>query len=141
MIDSFINYDSNQGALGSPGFLSKNMDDMFRFTFTDADPETYGLIPSQQTPPDFTQETFPKEVAFDVFSSHSAYSTNPSMKHSPEYAPSPDSQGRDDDQYMKPTKSSGVLKKGIRKQYEPIVDNNIVYRYEDDASEYRKARK
>ena len=145
MIDSFITYEPNQGALGSPSFFAKNFDDMFRFNFADADPETYTLLPSQQSPPGNNQESLPKEVAFEVFSSHSTYSTNPSLKHSPEYvpeyAPSPDDQGRDDDQYTRPTKGSSIMKKGIRKQYEPIVDNNIVYRYEEDPNEYRKARK
>jgi hypothetical protein len=34
-----------------------------------------------------------------------------------------------------------MKKKGIRKQYEPIIDNNIVYEFTENPEEYRKARK
>jgi hypothetical protein len=39
---------------------------------------------------------------------------------------------------MRPPKS----KKGIsKKNHEPIIDNNVIYRYEDDPEEYKKAKK
>jgi hypothetical protein len=37
-------------------------------------------------------------------------------------------------------KKSSAVSKTIKK-YEPIVDNSIVYRYEDNPDEYRRMRK
>lgn len=62
-----------------------------------------------------------------------------SSKNSYEYAQTSDFDGSDD-RGSNP-KSPNLLHKGIQKQHEPIVDNGLVYRYEDDPNEYKKARK
>lgn len=66
----------------------------------------------------------------------STYSANSSTnyshsKQSPEY-------GEDE---ANQTKAPPMLKRRIHKHYEPLVDNNVVYRYEEDPVEYKKARK
>lgn len=133
MIDSFINYDSNANGLPSPSYDSKNIDEMFKYNF---DPEAFGFL-SGQTFPQLEEEA-PKPSYYDQFSHQgSAYSTNPSIKHSPEHTPEED---QDDDGYMA-AEVPKMAQKGIKKHYEPILDNGKVYRYEDSASEYRKARK
>jgi hypothetical protein len=33
------------------------------------------------------------------------------------------------------------VKKQIKKYYEPLIDGKMVFRYEDDPEEYKKARK
>lgn len=38
-------------------------------------------------------------------------------------------------------KNPKIKRKGISKKYEPIVDNSVVYRYEDNPDEYKKLRK
>jgi regulator of replication initiation timing len=137
MIDSFINYDSNPAALSSPSYFGKNTDDAFKYNFADLEP--FSFI-NDQCFPNLVDEA-PKTSYFDQFSNNgSAYSTNPSIKHSPEHTPNLEDLGAEDDSYM-PAELPRASQKGIKKHYEPIIDNNKVYRYEDSPSEYRKARK
>mmetsp|Transcript_11348 Transcript_11348/g.9756 ORF Transcript_11348/g.9756 Transcript_11348/m.9756 type:complete len:213 (+) Transcript_11348:123-761(+) len=65
----------------------------------------------------------------DSLSNYSGDSTNESSKHS-------DLTSSD-----KNTRIPPIIRKGIHKYYEPIHDGTKVYRYEDNPSEYKKARK
>ena len=67
---------------------------------------------------------------YDTLSNYSTNSTNQSSKQSPEYGDH-DGDGR---------AKAHPVKKKIHKYYEPLIDNNVVYRYEDDPVEYKKAR-
>jgi regulator of replication initiation timing len=136
MIDSFITYDSNPAALSSPSYFSKHVEEIFKYNCLET--ENCGLMSHHGLPP--ISEEFPTEMNFEGFSNGSAYSTNPSTKHSPEHTPEMEDDGADDDKH-KHSKVPPIVRKGIRKYYEPILDNNAVYRYEDDPNEYRKARK
>lgn len=100
--------------------------------------ETFSLLPSSSLPP--VPEEVPCENLIDRFGNDSAYSTNPSTKNSPEYTPNLEDQEADNQKFV-PSKVPPITKKGIKKQYEPILDNGILYRYDEDPDEYRKARK
>jgi regulator of replication initiation timing len=133
MIDSFITYDPNPEASSSPSYFTKHIDDIFKYNYMDA--ETCGFLPNPSM-----DDEIPKCPPFDQFSHGSAFSTNPSSKHSPEYTPNMEDQGAEEGDYVC-SQIPPITRKGIKKHYEPIIDCGKVYRYEDSASEYRKARK
>jgi len=135
MIDNFITYDDPNGPTESDGYLNKLRDEMFHFGA--APPQNYGFATHHQYPPQMNQ-MFQGDPTYEVFSHNSAYSTNPSTKESPEHTPSVEDHLGDDE---KGSKVPPIVRKGIRKYYEPILDNGMVYNYEDDPNEYRKARK
>lgn len=89
-------------------------------------------------------ENSPGHRQMDVLSDSNS-STNYSSKYSPEHLDTLDNQGsmdrRGDDEVLRHSKLPPILRKGIQKYYEPIVDNAVVYKYEDNPSEYKKARK
>lgn len=76
----------------------------------------------------------PENVYNDDLSSYSG--SHPSTKCSPEY-----SYPTETDRSGKNSKVTPIIRKGIHKYYEPIRDGNIVFKYEDNPSEYKKARK
>lgn len=135
MIDNFITYDEPAGSTESPGYLSKLREEMFHYGA--APPQNYGYPPHHHYPPQMNQIVH-SDPTYEVFSHNSAYSTNPSTKESPEHTPSVEDHLGDDE---KGSRVPPIVRKGIRKYYEPIVDNGMVYNYEDDPNEYRKARK
>jgi hypothetical protein len=65
----------------------------------------------------------------------SNYSGSYLSKHSPEY-----SSGEYDDKSIK-SKIPPIIRKGIHKYYEPIIDCGQTFKYEDNPNEYKKARK
>lgn len=75
------------------------------------------------------------------YHSTSFVSTNCSIKNTPEHIPedvSIDSLSYDR-RYLQEIPK--VRKAIYKKTYEPIFDNNLLYKYEEDPHEYRKARK
>lgn len=70
------------------------------------------------------------------------FSKSPS--HSSYYGQNSDFDGSDklnDEEVGSNGRTSNVRRKPIQKHYEPIVYNGLVYKYDDDPSEYKKARK
>lgn len=136
MIDSFFTFSTGEENVDSPGYLSKLRAEMFRHPPMEA--QNYGFAQPQDF--QFMVEMMPRENNFEGFDHTSAYSTNPSTKDSPEHTPDSDEHSLEDDKGQL-SKVPPIVRKGIRKYYEPILDNNIIYKYEDDPNEYRKARK
>ena len=67
-----------------------------------------------------------------------------SPSHSSYYAQNSDFDGSDklnEEEAGSYGRASNVRRKPIQKHYEPIMYNGLVYKYEDDPSEYKKARK
>lgn len=135
MIDNFITYEDPAGVT-EDGYLSKLREEMFQYGAVP--PQHYSYPPQHhQYPPQVNPIMHGDHPSYEVFSHNSAYSTNPSTKESPEHTPLEDHLCDDGSGSRVPP----IVRKGIRKYYEPIVDNGMVYNYEDDPSEYRKARK
>ncbi len=135
MSDSFITYDSRDG-VDSPGYLSQLRAQMFRAQ-AHLEFQTNNVRSAQSIP--YKVEMVPQEVHYEANSHESNYSTNPSTKDSPDHNFPDDNSGEDEKNNF--SKVPPIIRKGIRKYYEPIIDNNIIYNYEDDPNEYRKARK
>lgn len=84
----------------------------------------------------------PHSQPYDLSPSHSSY--NCPSKHSVDYMQNSDLEGSEklnDEESKARARSPRVRHKTIQKQYEPVVYNGVVYKYEDDPSEYKKARK
>ena len=136
MVDSFITYDANEFNLDSPSYLSGLRDDMFQQQFNFQ--AQNGLFRHNPNYPNM-MHMMPQDKHFENIS-HTSVFSNPSTKDSPEHTPDADYPLAEDDNNQL-SKVPPIIRKGIRKYYEPIIDNNTVYNYEDDPSEYRKARK
>lgn len=135
MIDNFITYEDPAGVTESDGYLSKLREEMFQYGAVP--PQHYGYPPQHHHYPPQVNPIMHGDPTYEVFSHNSAYSTNPSTKESPEHTPLEDHLCDDGSGSRVPP----IVRKGIRKYYEPILDGGMVYNYEDDPSEYRKARK
>ena len=136
MVDSFINYGNHpQEPLASPSYLNKEGEDTFTFDFNPNDQFRFMHFNQDQFAPN---PNLSRDNQPDTGSNHSTYSTTHSSKHSPAYTPNTGDQYGDDDPY---SRVPPIVRKGIRKFYEPILDGGTMYKYEDDPNEYRKARK
>lgn len=138
MTDSNFTYDPNSFPLGSPDLFSKKSNDnfmnsdQFQYGGFNQDPNQF-LFSQDGDNFDFTSD----QRNIETLSNYSTNSTNYSTKQSPDYQyPQEIPEDRNRDNRVPP-----ILKRGIHKYYEPIVDNNIIYRYEDNPNEYKKARK
>jgi hypothetical protein len=77
----------------------------------------------------------------EISSTHSSYGQS---KQSQDYLQYSDFDGSDklnEDDPLSNTRSPNIMQKNIQKHHDPIMDNGVFYRYEDDPNEYKKARK
>ena len=135
-----FNYNPQSTNINSPSYFANyfseefNKHDFAQFEVPElmTDSIHYQNMPGNQARPN------------DVLSDSNS-STNHSSKHSPEYLEYTDNHSalevRDETDVVGHSKLPPILRKGIQKQYETIIDNNIEYRYEDNPAEYKKARK
>ena len=143
MTDGFIEYDPNSFNLSSPPshFSMQFMDDYIRHEYEQPGEQN---IPMYQVHPQKLEES-PENRFIDALSIDSNSSTNYSSKQSPEYTENQechsDSIRKGDEDFLNQPRLPQILKKGIQKPFDPIMDNNLVYKYEDDPNEYKKARK
>jgi len=81
--------------------------------------------------------------ALEMSSTHSSYGQSKQSHDFIQYSDFDGSDKLNEDDPLSNTRSpsSSIMQKNIQKHYDPIVDNGVVYRYEDDSNEYKKARK
>lgn len=135
MSDSNFTLIHDNNPLGSPPFNFK-----FNMQHFDYNPNNFPLTANAHDSHSYetyhTSESLEsgEPRAYDTLSNSSNYDTS---KYSPEYQYSTEY----DEKTGKNSKIPPIIRKGIHKYYEPIVDCGVVYKYEEDASEYKKARK
>ena len=139
MTDSFFQFDQ--------GHPSDSFPELYRDRsfpgFSDQDPLQFnGQVPNIDNiypyPPESDSfEPTEHNRNIETMSNYSASSTNCSSKQSPQY-----NQGEEESKQNALNAQSGqIIKKKIHKYYEPLKDGNVIYRYEEDPVEYKKARK
>lgn len=137
MTDEFAEFDSESFNPSSPTYFAPQF--MESFLKSDLGQfEIPDLMPKND--PFHTFNEHPDNRFLDVLSNDSNSSTNYSTKQSPEYADYTDNQSGIE-RKSEDSRAPPVLRKGIQKQYEPILDSDYVYRVDDNATEYKKARK
>ena len=142
MSDQFVGYEPENFSLSSPGYFSTQfMEDYLKNDFAHfANQNTI-----QKPQPTQTLSESPDHRAIETMSNDSNSSTNYSSKYSPDLIDNTDNQSgidrRSEDDAMRQPGSTSLVKKNIIKFYEPLVDNHVVYNFDDNPSEYKKARK
>jgi len=140
--NGFVGYEPENFSLSSPGYFSTQfMEDYLKNDFAH--------FANQNTLPKPTQtqtlSESPDHRAIETMSNDSNSSTNYSSKYSPDNIDNTDNQSgidrRSEDDAMRHQAPTPLVKKNITKFYEPLVDNNVVYNFDQDPSEYKKARK
>jgi hypothetical protein len=135
MNDSYFNYDPSLANLGSPQlFNNKSFHDYPDQGQYPVESEGHDAL--QLYPHDTESAEQPEHRNCETMSNYSASSTNCSSNR---YNENIDPIETSHDQ--KNTRVIPIINKKIHKYYEPLLDGNVVYRYEDDPEEYKKARK
>lgn len=135
-----FNHNPQSANINSPGYFANYFSEEFN-------KHDFGQfeVPDLMTDNSHYQNMQGNQARQNDVLSDSNSSTNHSSKHSPEYLEYTDNHSaldvRDETDIAGHSKVPQILRKGIQKQYEAIMDNNIEYRYEDDPNEYKKARK
>ncbi len=135
MNDSYFNYDPSLANLGSPQLFNNksfhDYPDQSQYPI-----ESNGQDPLLLYPHDSESAEHPDPRNCETMSNYSASSTNCSSNHPLAYT-YPLETSHD----LKNTRVIPIINKKIHKYYEPLIDGNMVYRFEDDPEEYKKARK
>lgn len=146
MTDNFSNFQDFLD-LKSPDIFrmesNNQQHDFLQMQQSNYEPADDFLMRIETQHPDNGFSAIPSEnnTKFESLSTKSGYSTNYSIKHSPDYQVDEESSGNSDLNNHKWSQNPPIHKKTINKNYEPIYDGKKCYKYEDDPAEYKKARK
>jgi len=138
MTETFVKYDSEHPNLTSPGYFSSQFMEDFGGNDLGQFEVPVMMLQSEQS---HRMGERIENRAIDALSNDSNSSTNYSSKYSPDLTDNNENQNDIDQRREDQPKNSSILKKGIQKHYEPLIDNNVIYSYEDNPVEYKKARK
>jgi len=136
MTDTTFTFNFDNNPLGSPNpLINKPMEDYLQYQDYEFTLPTLKYQCHQMYQPNGVESHENAEnPTTDTLSNSGSY---PSSKYSPEYQ----YQTESDEKSTKNSKIPPIIRKGIHKYYEPIEDGDATFLYEDDPSEYKKARK